>query len=183
LGWHNGVPFIICESWVTYKRSWSDEKENPDSVFAGQFFVARFNKTFSSSVYLKPKLGLKGKWNNNQINSYLQITGQKVQLEDPEFMEMFEVYANDQIEARYILTTSIMERIKELAKRTQGQYYISFNNNKITVLNNTQSSNYKLGYFSSLTKNDNKRIVDYYENITNQFAIIDDLKLSVKIWK
>ncbi len=34
-----------------------------------------------------------------------------VRLEDPKFEDIFEVYSNDQIEARYILTTLFMERL------------------------------------------------------------------------
>ncbi|NDV97214.1 DUF3137 domain-containing protein [Dysgonomonas sp. 521] len=182
-GYHNGVPFIMCELWVSYRRNFTDEKESPDSVFAGQFFVARFNKNFTSTVYIKPKLGLKGSWTNNDINGYTQSVGDKVKLEDPEFMNMFEVYSDDQLDARYILTPSLMERIKDLAKRTKGQYYIAFHNNKITVLNNNQSSNFGIGYFESLTKDDNKLLIDFYKNISDEFTIIDDLKLNVRIWK
>ena len=179
-GRHNGVPFIMCELWVDHKRNFSDEKDGPDSVFSGQFFVARFNKKFSSPVYIKPK---KGFWSTGGPSGYTSFVGDKVKLEDPEFMEMFEVHAEDQVEARYILTPTVMERIKELAKRTKGEFYIAFNNNKITVANNSNSSNFSTGgYFSSLTKDDNKLLVDFYKNICDQFTIIDDLKLNVKIW-
>jgi len=182
-GRHNGVPFIMCELWVGYKRNFTDEKEGADSVFSGQFFVARFNKRFSSTVFIKPKSTLKVIWGNNDIRGYTHTIGEKVMLEDPEFTDMFDVYAEDQIEARYILTPSMMERIKELAKKSGGQFYIAFNNNKITVANNSQSSKFGVSYFGSLGKNDNKLFVDFYNNICNQFAIIDDLKLNVKIWK
>jgi len=182
-GRHNGVPFIMCELWVGYKRNFTDEKEEADSVFSGQFFVAKFNKRFSSTVFIRPKSGLKGIWGNNDIRGYTNTIGEKVSLEDPEFMDMFDVHAEDQIEARYILTPSMMERIKGLSKKTGGQFYIAFNNNKITVANNSKTSSFGVGYFSSLSKNDNKLFVDFYNNMCNQFSIIDDLKLNVKIWK
>lgn len=179
VGRHNGVPFIMCELWVDYKRNLSDEKDSPDNVFSGQFFVARFNKKFSSAVFIRPRSGFFG---GGDTAGYTSLTGEKVKLEDPEFMDMFEIYAEDQVEARYILTPSLMERLKELAKRTKGKFYIAFNNNKITVYNNSNSSKFGVGYFKSLTKDDNKLLVDFYSNICDQFAIIDDLKLNVKIW-
>jgi hypothetical protein len=182
-GFHNGVPFIMCELWVSYKGNFTEEKEAADGVFAGQFFVARFNKRFTSTVYVKPRLGFKNSWSNNNINDYTQPAGEKVRLEDPEFMDMFDVYSDDQIDARYILTPSLMERIKELAMRTKGQYHIAFHNNKITVLNNNQSSNFGVGYFESLTKDGNKLFIDFFNNIIDEFAIIDDLKLNIRIWK
>ena len=36
---------------------------------------------------------------------------EEIELEDPEFMEHFRVYSTDQVEARYILSPSMMERL------------------------------------------------------------------------
>jgi len=183
-GRHNGVPFIMCELWVTNKRSFSDEKDSPDNVFSGQFFVAKFNKSFSSPVYIKPRRGWKGFLSDSDgAANYTYTIGEKIKLEDPEFMDMFDVYGTDQVEARYILTPSTMERIKNIAKRTKGHFYVAFNNNKITVTNNSNETKFGVGFFDSLTKNDNKLLVDFYETIRDQFAIIDELKLNMKIWK
>jgi hypothetical protein len=103
-------------------------------------------------------------------------------LEDPEFMDMFNVYGTDQVEARYILTPALMERIKSVARRTKGQFYIAFSNNKITVTNHNNSK-FGIGHFTSLTKDNNKLLVEFYENVCDEFAIIDDLKLNINIWK
>jgi hypothetical protein len=40
---------------------------------------------------------------------------EKVSLEDPDFDKRFDVYSSDQVEARYVLTPTFMERISELA--------------------------------------------------------------------
>lgn len=182
VGRHSGVPFIMCDLSVDYTRSFTKENETPDSVFTGQFFVARFNKKFSTPVFIKPKTGLKGYFMDNDINNYTTNLGEKVTLEDPEFNNLFNVYAIDQVEARYILTPSLMERIKELAKRTKGQYYIAFNHNKITVMNNNKKNNFEVGFNTSLTKNDSEVLVDFYQDLCDQFAIIDELKLNIRIW-
>lgn len=39
-----------------------------------------------------------------------------VRLEDPEFEKIFVVYSSDEVEARYILSTSFMERLVEFRK-------------------------------------------------------------------
>lgn len=173
-GRHNGVPFIMCELQVSYKRNFSDVKDSPDSVLSGLFFVAKFNKKFSSPVYIIPRKGASG---------YTNLVGEKVKLEDPEFMDMFEVYSPDQVEARYILTPSTMERIKNIARRNKGKFYVAFNNNKITITNDNNDTKFGVGFFDSLTKNDNKLLVDFYETIRDQMSIIDELKLNMKIWK
>ncbi len=172
-GRHNGVPFIACELWVSHKRNFSDEKESPDNVFSGQFFVAKFNKKFSSPVYVRPRKG---------GGDYTHTIGEKISLEDPEFMNMFEVYSPDQVEARYILTPTTMERIKNIAKRSKGKFYIAFNNNKITITNDSNETKFGVGFFDSLTKDDNKLLVDFYETIRDQLSMIDELKLNVRIW-
>lgn len=174
MGRHNGVPFIMCELQVTYRRNFSDVKDSPDSVLSGLFFVAKFNKKFSSPVYIIPRKGASG---------YTNLVGEKVKLEDPEFMDMFEVYSPDQVEARYILTPSTMERIKNIARRNKGKFYIAFNNNKITITNDNNDTKFGVGFFDSLTKNNNKLLVDFYETIRDQMSIIDELKLNMKIWK
>ena len=176
-GKHNGVPFIMCDLDLRYKRNFSEENEEPDGVFYGQFFVARFNKKFNHPVYVISTA--KG----TDTRDYLDYTGEQVKLEDPEFMKMFRVYADDQVEARYILTPSLMERLKELAKRAKGNHYIAFYNNKITVANNSGINNFEAGFSQSITKRDNALLIGFYTDLCNQFAIIDELKLNINIWK
>ena len=177
-GKHNGVPFISCDLSLYFKRNFSDEKEGPDCAFFGQFFVARFNKTFSTPVYVIPK---KNKYDT--LSYLVSGKGEKIKLEDPDFTKMFNVYSNDQVEARYILTPSLMERIKELAVRTKGEFYITFYNNKITVANNSGINNFEASSSKSLTKNDNEMLIGFYTDMCDQFAIIDELKLNINIWK
>ena len=177
-GKHNGVPFISCDLSLYFKRNFSDEKDSPDCAFFGQFFVARFNKTFSTPVYIIPR---KNKYDT--LSYLVSGKGESVKLEDPEFMKMFNVYSDDQVEARYILTPSLMERIKELAIRTKGEFYIAFYNNKITVANNSGINNFEVGFSKSLTKKDNELLIGFYTDMYNQFAIIDELKLNINIWK
>ena len=177
-GRHNGVPFISCDLSMQFKRNFSDEKDSPDCAFFGQFFVARFNKSFSTPVYIIPRK------NKYSTLSYLESDkGESVKLEDPEFMKLFNVYSKDQVESRYILTPAMMERIKDLAKRTKGEFYIAFYNNKITVANNSGINNFEASVSKSITKNDNQLLVDFYTDMCNQFAIIDELKLNINIWK
>ncbi|NDV70236.1 DUF3137 domain-containing protein [Dysgonomonas sp. 25] len=183
VGKHSGVPFQFCDLTVAYERAFRKEDEDPDYVLYGQFFVARFNKSFASPVYIVPKTGVSGFFMGNEIGNYLETPGEKIELEDPDFMKMFKVYGADQIEARYILTPALMERIKNLAIRTKGEFYISFYDNRITVANNSGKNNFEVKTFKSISKDNNKMLVDFYQDICDQLAIIDDLKLNIKIWK
>ena len=183
LGRHNGVPFQFCDLTVSYESAMQGKNETPDTVLYGQFFVARFNKSFSSPVYIVPNQKFKDYFFDNDIRKYLNVSGETVELEDPEFMKMFKIYASDQIEARYILTPAMMERIKNLVYRTRGQYYISFMDNNITVVNNSGRNNFEVTSAESLIANDYSLLTSFYLDICDQFAIIDDLKLNIKIWR
>ena len=39
-----------------------------------------------------------------------------IKLEDPKFNKIFQVYSDDEVEARYVLSVSFMERLKELSE-------------------------------------------------------------------
>jgi hypothetical protein len=60
--------------------------------------------------------------NNPQLNFFNKLFSsfannlEKVKLESIDFENRFIVYSNDQVEARYILTPSFMERLVKLEK-------------------------------------------------------------------
>ncbi len=51
---------------------------------------------------------------------------QKIELEDPRFTDQFVVYGTDQVEARYVLTTALMERVVELKQKFNQPILLSF---------------------------------------------------------
>ena len=73
------------------------------------------NKPFAGKTVVKKDAGKIGNWLNGTFKGL-----QKVQLEDPTFEKQFEVYASDQVEARYLLTTSFMERLLQLGALFQS---------------------------------------------------------------
>ena len=80
------------------------DRNNVRQVFNGTVIRLSINKKFSGTTVIKRDYGLL-----NILN--LEHGLSKVALEDPEFEDQFEVFASDQIEARYLLTTSLMARI------------------------------------------------------------------------
>lgn len=182
IGKYRGVPFQFCNLSAEVLKRIRKENEGPSYAFYGQYFVARFNKPFSTTIMLTPRTGIKGFFNDSETSVHVNNVGQKVELEDPEFAKMFTVRAEDQVEARYILTPAMMERIKELAKRTGSQFYISFHQHNITLANNSGSNSFVVSDKRSLVADDYKVLIDFYNQFADQFAIIDELKLNIKIW-
>ncbi|GHU98911.1 hypothetical protein FACS1894159_02120 [Bacteroidia bacterium] len=182
IGKYRGVPFQFCNLAVEVEKRVKEKNEGPSYAFYGQFFVARFNKPFSSTVTIAPRTGLKGFFSDSETSLHIHSAGDKVQLEDPEFMKMFSVRAEDQIEARYILTPALMERIKQMALRTKGAFYICFHRDNITVANNNGKSSFVVDGKKSFTDNNYQTLIDFYNEIGAQFGLIDELKLNIKIW-
>ena len=57
----------------------------------------------------------------------------KVSMEDMEFNKEFKVYAQNELDAFYVLTPNCMEKIKELKDKTKGRLLLCFINNRLHV--------------------------------------------------
>ena len=184
-GIHNGVPFQSCNLSVSYRPQLRNEKEPDDTVFYGNYFVARFNKNFNFPIYIFPKKGFFGDFNDNDITTYLDGSRTKINLEDPEFDKQFTVYCDDQVMARYVLTPAMMERLKSINSKNKGNLYIAINNKNIVIATNEASESSEIGnvrnaLFKKLDLNVLHRL---YEELYANIEVIDTLKLNVNIWK
>ena len=96
-------------------------------IFNGLFFVADFNKSFKGTTIVLPDTAQKLFGDLGQALQGLNVqNGQLIKLEDPEFEKLFVVYGQDQVEARYILSTSLMHRIVEFQAHTRKKYGFPF---------------------------------------------------------
>ncbi|MHC4388458.1 MAG: DUF3137 domain-containing protein, partial [Planctomycetota bacterium] len=108
-------------------ESGSGKNRSRRTVFKGLFFIADFNKHFVCKTIVLPDTAEKlfggfGK----MFQAWNVLRGQLIKLEDPEFEKLFVVYGDDQIQARYILSTSLMERIVDFKRKTNRPVYLSF---------------------------------------------------------
>lgn len=186
IGKYNDVFFQFCDLYVTKTPAIKTKNQSDYTVFCGNFFVAKFNKPFQSETYILPNYSLKENvlGDDFDTSSFLADTwnfGDKVLLEDVDFNKMATVYAHDQIEARYILTTSMMERIKKVQQKTKGKLFISFRNDLVFIANNNGFDYFEPDFYKSI--NSKEAILDYYKEIVDLLGIIDELKLNTKIWK
>lgn len=106
---------------------------------------------------------------------------QNVNLEDTNFEKQFDVYTRDQIEARYLLTPTFMERLKSLNTSfgTKG-IKCSFFDEYIMFAIPTKKDLFELGsLYKSL--NSNKLVEVFYDELHSIQEMIDHLKLNEKI--
>ena len=152
------------------------------TIFAGFFFVADFHKPLKSRTYIHP----------DRLESSLGFIARKfqkmnftrpplVELEDPSFEKVFSVYSEDQIEARYILSTAMMEKILRLQKNLDRKMHFSFVNSMIYIAIETLDNMFEPSLFGKIA--DEKRLESYYYTLQEIMSIIHALSLNRKIWK
>jgi len=108
--------------------------------FQGIIYVTDFNRKFSGKTLIYPDFARRSFGNlvGEAINKMsIFRKSDLVMLEDVEFEEEFAVYSSDQVEARYILTPTMMERLKLFKKRFDKDVYFSFTNNCMFVMVNS----------------------------------------------
>lgn len=105
---------------------------------------------------------------------------QRVKLEDVDFAKQFDVHTQDQVEARYLLTPTFMERLKSLETSfgTKG-IKCSFFHDQIMIAIPTKKDLFEVGsVFKSLGSI--KNIEEFYDEIKSIQNMIDHFKLAEK---
>ena len=179
------TPFAFSEvhalyKTVTYTKN-GGRQEHWHTIFKGLFFVAEFNKDFNGTTVVLPDTAerLFGRL-GQKLQSMNTSRGELIKLEDPEFEKYFAVYGDDQIEARYILSPSLMRRITDFKVRTGRQIHIAFNHSQVFI-----AISYKRDLFEPRlmrTLLDFEPIRDYFSDLATAVGIVEDLNLNLRIW-
>ena len=123
-GTHEQVSFQLCEGLLKKRVQRTDGKGHTRSeqqvVFQGLLLIYRFPKPFGGRTLVLPDRG----WLGNKLAGHRY--GERVRLEDPRFEELYEVFSDDQVEARYLLTPGFMERLTALADQLGAGRALSF---------------------------------------------------------
>jgi hypothetical protein len=151
------------------------------TIFRGLFFVADFNKKFTGKTLVLPDsaehiLGGMGTF----FQSLNHSRGELVKMEDPSFEKHFVVYGDDQIEARYVLSTSLMRRIVEFRKKTGRRICLSFVGSHVYVAIPYRRPLFEPRVFRSILGF--KGVEQYFEDLQMFTGIVDDLNLNTRIW-
>lgn len=113
-GSYRDVDVEFCEARLTERRG-SGKNRRTVTVFAGVFVLMTMNKNFKGMTVVRRDSGKLGNWFRDQFTS-LTSRREPVKLEDPTFEKQFEVYSDDQVEARYLLTPAFMTRLMQLSE-------------------------------------------------------------------
>ncbi len=145
-------------------------------VFRGIFISASFNKNFTSKTFVLPK---KFSAFREKVKINLLRNFSKVVLEDDEFKSKFNVYSSDQVEARYILTPSLMQRILKYYRKTNNRISFSFIDNRLYCAIPQHSNLFEPTLFKPFNY---EFVMGNYTPLKLYTDIVEDLNLNLRIW-
>ncbi len=173
------VPIEFSDLKVEKEVRDSKGRKYRSTIFAGTFIITEFHKNFSKDVLVYPDvaekyLGVAGGWLQGVLSQKL------VRMDSPEFEKEFKVIAEDPVEAHYLLTPNIMEKLVELKKRADAPIYLSFRLNKLYIAISNGGDWFEPTIFKSLLSMDTFK--SYIENINLILGIVEELNLNRRIW-
>lgn len=177
-------PFILCDVTLsTIKDKYRQEKYYDESsnteyiydiyeqvereIFNGLYYETIIDRNNNDFIYLIPN-NFNDKYIDKNIYRYIKYHGKKVNLENFDFSEKYEVFSLNEHQSRYMLTPLIMEKINELDKIIPNKKYIVFKEDgrvgifidgfsienllkkRINYHNNTIDKEYLISYFNDV---------------------------------
>ncbi len=173
-GSHDGVGITISEMELIRGTG-----KNQTTIFDGIMIKLDMNKSINSHTIITGNLSLGSKFCSGMPCSFNGM--EKVELEDPDFNNQFDVFSQDQVESRYILTTSFMERFKNLKEIfNTNNIRASFQNNSVLIAISSSKDLFVLG---DVTKpvTDTQEVQTLFEEFAAVLSLIEVLKLNLKL--
>ncbi len=167
LGLYKDVNFEIIEGKFTIKKGKSRK-----TIFSGVIVKLDMNKNFNSHTVIKP-------------DSVLHVSPSKnlkhTTLEDVQFEKKYDVFTNDPVDARYLITPSFMVRLNNMKTAFEAnKISCAFYHDKLII---ALPTNKDLFSICSLVKpiDDAKQYYIMYEEIVSIIKLIDYFKFNQKI--
>jgi hypothetical protein len=169
----------VSEIHSQYRTKGAKGNQAWHTIFRGLFYILDFPKSFRDSTFVIPD---NTHWLGG-VGDFLQGLdgrGELVKLEDPEFERVFAVHSSNQVEARYLLSTSMMERILRLSQR--GAVSLAFVDGHLYVALSSHKNLFELGH-NLLKPIDGRDLAEQLANLHQVLAIVDELDLNTRIWQ
>ena len=158
-------------SYLQSNLSWGRK-----TIFTGLFLEANFPKQLEQETFLYIA-------NKNFKTQAKQVTQNKhniVNLEDPKFNRLFIVRSNNQIAARYILSTNLMTRLTDFYEKVKRPIEISFQRDKIYIAIPYEHHVFEPRLFKSMLTF--APLKEYFITLSFILSVVRDLNLNRKIW-
>jgi predicted membrane channel-forming protein YqfA (hemolysin III family) len=173
---------VDAEKRHTSTDSKGNTKTTYVTIFKGLLVIADFHKHFQGRTFVFPDTAENLFGNFGRF--FQKLGGRRetglIRLEDPEFEDAFAVYSTDEIEARYILSTSMMQRLLRLQERFGVNFRIAFKEScvALAIPNRGSFLEPKLG----VPATDPEQIRGFLVELDHVLGLVEELDLNTRIW-
>ena len=173
-GKHGSTPFV---SSMIYTLNRQGQSETLPSLL----LIADSNKRFKGRTVVVSKLwsGRVGEWASSKVQQLTYHNLQAVHLEDIIFQQLFDVYAQDQVEARYLLTPDVMQRLVALRRSINRDFRVAFDRGRVYVQVD-EVTGFDLSLDHKIYPNYVTRNIRYRWDLIGR--VIDALGLNDRVW-
>jgi len=174
------VDIRFSEIHTEVKKKGNKGEEYWQTVFRGLIFIADFNKNFKGRTIVVPDNSEKFLGSISHFFQSFSSRGELIKMDNPEFEKEFVVYSSDQIEARYILSHSLMSSILEYKKLVGKNIFLSFVGSNIYIAIGFKERLFEPKIYKKVTSFDEVKF--YFQVLSLTSDIVKYLNLDIKIW-
>jgi len=165
------IEFKLLEAKLVKVSRDSKGRTKRSTVFNGFLVEFDFHKNFNGETVITKDHTVIG-----NFFSGFGKSGDRVKLEDREFEDEFEVHSTDQVEARYLLTPTFMERVLAFSRLSSvKQLQLAFKNGSIYMAIKRNGNAFEGGSFNL---NDPELIQKNIKDIAMIFDMVTELNLT-----
>lgn len=140
------------------------------TLFKGVIFIADFNKHFKGRTMVL----------TDQFFQNIKVKRDPVvRMENADFEKAFVVHSSDAVEAHYILTPSLMERMMSLYAKT-SRVQFAFYDSIVCIALPIKENLFEASVFSSVIGE--TKIERYFDQLKRFTGIVEELNLNTRIW-
>ena len=170
-GIYKDINYEICETSFYYKTG-TGKNSSTRTVFKGVMIKLDMNKSFTGNTVIRP---------DTLKHASPAANLKHTTLEDVVFEKKFDVFTDDEVEARYLITPSFMERLNNMktafsADRVSCAFYDKY----LLVGLHTSKDLFSICSLKEPV-NDGKQFFTMFEEILSIIKLIDHFKLNQKI--
>lgn len=177
---------VHAEKRTRHTDSKGNTTEKWSDIFRGILFFGDFNKHFNGHTIVTRNFFIKDlefnfrsvyNWGGNSDRKRCE----RVKLENVEFEKKFKTFSTDQIEARYILSPNLMERMLTLNQAFEkGKISFSFFDSFVVVAISNSIDHFETNIWQ---RADKKEILKReYDMLCSMVSIVEELNLNTRIW-
>ncbi len=178
---------LIAEVHAEEKRTRRDSDGDTETyyvtIFDGVMMVADFHKSFSGITRVLPdnESGVMAGLGKAVKGFFPFGSKELIRMEDPEFENHFAVYTTDPVEARYLLSTAMMQRLLDLRRVWKGAAIrLSFVDSMVNLAIPTNQNLFEPKLQHSLLGN--AELYRVVEELSSCFELVEQLNLDTRIW-